>query len=155
MVPGDRARDGSINRQAFEREPTNLKRTVSIQNLSKTFTKFRSKKEAVKNLSFNLYENQVTGIIGHNGAGKTTTTLMLCGLYPPTSGTANMLGFDLCYDIDRIHSILGFCPQYDILYDNLTVEEHLMLIALVSALFLELIFLLFYIIMDIFYLFLG
>jgi len=87
----------------------------------------------VKNLSFNFYEDQVTGIIGHNGAGKTTTTLMLCGLYPPTSGTASMLGYDLCYEIDKIHSILGFCPQYDILYDDLTVQEHLELIALIKG----------------------
>ena len=58
---------------------------------------------------------------------------MLCGLYPPTSGTANMMGYDLCYEIDKIHSVLGFCPQYDILYDDLTVEEHFKLIALVSC----------------------
>ncbi len=70
---------------------------------------------------------------GHNGAGKTTTTMLLCGLYPPTQGTANILGYDLCYEMDKIHSVLGFCPQYDILYDQLTVEEHFQLIALVFS----------------------
>lgn len=95
----------------------------------KTFTRFRKKKEAVKNVSINFFEGQVTGLLGHNGAGKTTTTFMLCGLYPPTSGTASIMGYDLRHEIDEIHSIIGYCPQHDILYDSLNVEEHLRLVA--------------------------
>ena len=60
---------------------------------------------------------------------------MLCGLYPPTSGTASIMGFDLRHEIDEIHSIIGYCPQHDILYDSLNVEEHLILVAKVNELF--------------------
>ncbi len=103
-------------------------------------------------MSLNFYENQVTGLLGHNGAGKTTTTFMLCGeflfwflkilflnnvytvkgIYPPTSGTANILGYDIVTEMDQIRTSLGFCPQHDILYDDFYVEEHLKLIALVT-----------------------
>ena len=57
---------------------------------------------------------------------------MLCGIYPPTSGTANVMGYDLRYEIDKIRSSIGYCPQHDSLYDDLTVEEHLRLICLVN-----------------------
>lgn len=74
----------------------------------------------------------LTIIFRHNGAGKTTCTFMLCGIYPPTSGTAKILGYDIVHDMDKIRSSLGFCPQHDILYDELNVEEHLDMIAMVS-----------------------
>lgn len=107
-------------------------------------------KRVVNNLSINFYENQITGFLGHNGAGtvvflryfsilkqdlfkgKTTTTFMLCGIYPPTDGTAKILGFDIVTEMDKIRSRIGFCPQYNILYDDLYVEEHLKLVAQVG-----------------------
>jgi ABC-type multidrug transport system ATPase subunit len=73
--------------------------------------------------------------LGHNGAGKTTTTFLLCGIYPPTSGTAYIMNHDLRTDLDHIRSALGYCPQQDILFDNFTVKEHLKLISLVNILF--------------------
>jgi ABC-type multidrug transport system ATPase subunit len=57
---------------------------------------------------------------------------MLCGIFPPTSGTASILGYDIVTEIDSIRTSIGFCPQHDILYDDLNVEEHLKLIALVN-----------------------
>ena len=62
---------------------------------------------------------------------------MLCGLYPPSSGTASIMGFDLRHEIDEIHSIIGYCPQHDILYDSLNVEEHLILVSKVNEIFLK------------------
>ena len=58
---------------------------------------------------------------------------MLCGIFPPTSGTASILGYDIATEMDKIRTRIGFCPQHDILYDDLNVEEHLKLIALVNA----------------------
>lgn len=63
---------------------------------------------------------------------------MLCGLYPPTSGNATIMGLDLRNQMDEIRSKLGYCPQVDILYDNFNVEEHLKLIAMVHNLFIYL-----------------
>lgn len=50
---------------------------------------------------------------------------ILTGLYAPTSGTAMISGKDIRSDIDVIRKSLGMCPQYNVLFDQLTVEEHL------------------------------
>jgi len=52
---------------------------------------------------------------------------VLCdaGFFPPTSGTAVVNGFDIRRDIDRVRTSLGLCPQHNILFDDLTVQEHL------------------------------
>ena len=60
---------------------------------------------------------------------------MLCGIFPPTSGKAYVMGFNLKNQLDQIRSIVGFCPQVDILFDDLSVKEHLNLIAMVNISF--------------------
>lgn len=50
---------------------------------------------------------------------------ILSGMFPPTSGTALINGFDIRRDIESIHSCLGVCPQFNALFDELTIEEHL------------------------------
>jgi ABC-type multidrug transport system ATPase subunit len=64
-------------------------------------------------------------LLGHNGAGKTSTISMLTGLYPSTEGTAEIFGSDLNCDLTEIRSIMGVCPQHDVLFELLTPEEHL------------------------------
>jgi ABC-type multidrug transport system ATPase subunit len=105
-----------------EEDPTHLPVGVSIQNLVKIYS---GKKRAVDNLSLNFYEGQITSFLGHNGAGKTTTMSVLCGLFPPSSGTAYIRGLDIACDIDEIRKTLGFCPQQNTLYNKMTVSEHL------------------------------
>ena len=90
------------------------------------------KKTVLKDLSLNIYKNQITTLLGSNGAGKSTTMFILCGLYPPSSGKAQILNYDVATEIDKIRSYIGFCPQHDIIYDQLTVKEHLELIAMVK-----------------------
>lgn len=84
-------------------------------------------------MSINFYKNQITGLLGHNGAGKTTTTFMLCGIYAPDDGTAYILGNNINTQMDKIQTNLGFCPQHDILYDDLTVAEHIDLVASIKG----------------------
>lgn len=67
--------------------------------------------------------------MGHNGAGKTTTISMLTGLLDITSGNAVAYGCDIESQIDEIRSFMGVCPQHDILFDNMTVKEHLEMFA--------------------------
>lgn len=55
------------------------------------------------------------------------------GFITPTSGTAYVNGFDIQKDIASVRSSLGLCPQHDILFDSLTVEEHLKFFAKVSS----------------------
>ena len=72
-----------------------------------------------------MYEGQITALLGHNGAGKTTTINILSGFYPPTSGNAFINGLSVLDNIELIRSNLGLCPQHNVLFDRLTVREHL------------------------------
>ncbi|KAK3577511.1 hypothetical protein CHS0354_026468 [Potamilus streckersoni] len=108
---------------SFEMEPSHLPLGVKIENLTKVYK--TGKKLAVKNLSLRLYEGQITSFLGHNGAGKTTTMSILTGLFPPTSGSATIYGHDIRMDMEVIRQGLGMCPQHNVLFDKLTVEEHL------------------------------
>ncbi|NWR80571.1 ABCA1 protein, partial [Centropus unirufus] len=105
-----------------EDPPAQLQPGVSIRNLVKVY--HHSNHVAVNGLSLDFYEGQITSFLGHNGAGKTTTMSILTGLLPPTSGTAYILGWDIRSDIDSIRKTLGMCPQHNVLFDILTVEEH-------------------------------
>ena len=71
-----------------------------------------------------MYKNQITVLLGHNGAGKTTTMSMLTGLYPPTTGTAEVNRYDIRSQISKVRGSLGLCPQHDVLYDNMTVNNN-------------------------------
>ncbi|XP_078054223.1 phospholipid-transporting ATPase ABCA1-like [Mustelus asterias] len=113
--------NSSTNKVHLEKEPTHLKLGVSIQKLVKVY----GKKVAVNGLSLNFYEGQITSFLGHNGAGKTTTMSILTGLFPPTSGTAYILGRNIFTEMDAIRKSLGMCPQHNVLFDILTVEEHI------------------------------
>ncbi|CAF4637163.1 unnamed protein product [Rotaria sp. Silwood1] len=96
---------------------------VRLINLTKIFDK---KKFAVQNLSLDLYEGEILSFLGHNGAGKTTTMSILTGLIPATSGTATIYDQDINIDMDKIRKNLGWCPQHNVLFEKLTVEEHLL-----------------------------
>lgn len=50
---------------------------------------------------------------------------ILTGLFPPTSGSATIYGHDIRTEMDEIRKNLGMCPQHNVLFDKLTVEEHL------------------------------
>uniref|UniRef100_A0ABM5EM12 Phospholipid-transporting ATPase ABCA1-like isoform X1 n=1 Tax=Pogona vitticeps TaxID=103695 RepID=A0ABM5EM12_9SAUR len=106
-----------------EEPPAHLKVGVSIRNLVKIY--HSSRKIAINGLSLDFYEGQITSFLGHNGAGKTTTMSILTGLLPPSSGTAYLMGRDICSEMDIIRKTLGMCPQHNVLFDILTVEEHI------------------------------
>ena len=107
----------------FEAEPSDRKIGVQVRNLVKIYS--TGNKLAVDDLSINFFRNQITSFLGHNGAGKTTTLSILTGLFQPTSGTAFVNGFDIRDNIEAIRRGIGMCPQYNVLFDKLTVAEHL------------------------------
>ncbi|CAK4248260.1 unnamed protein product [Aphanomyces euteiches] len=99
---------------------------LQIRNLRRVFPVPGGEKVAVKGINLNMYKNQITCLLGHNGAGKTTLISMLTGMIPVTSGDATVNGLSLSEDLGEIRQSLGMCPQHDVLYTELTVQEHLM-----------------------------
>lgn len=111
-----------VDPRNFEEEPTDEYAGFAIKNLCKTY----GKNSVVSNLSMNMFNNQITVLLGHNGAGKTTLFSMLTGMITPTSGTALINGYDIRTNMDMARSSMGFCPQHNILFDELTVREHIL-----------------------------
>jgi len=84
---------------------------------------------AVHSVTFGVEENVVFGLLGPNGAGKTTLIHSLIGVYTPTAGYAKLSGYNIKTDMDQVYKRIGICPQHDILWGELTVEEHLLFYA--------------------------
>ncbi|XP_054155382.1 cholesterol transporter ABCA5-like [Oppia nitens] len=103
------------------------KAVINIENMSKVYGKGKKAVTAVNNLSFSVYESQITGLLGHNGAGKSTLINMLVGNIPPSSGTAYIYGHSIADPVDmyNLRKMFGVCLQQDILFDHLNAVEHL------------------------------
>ncbi|XP_035303775.1 ATP-binding cassette sub-family A member 17-like [Cricetulus griseus] len=112
-------------REFMQDGPTDQMKEIEIKHLYKVFYRGRSKRIAVKDLSMNLYQGQITVLLGHNGAGKTTICSILTGLISPSKGQAYVNGYEVSKDMIQIRKSLGWCPQHDILFDNFTVTDHL------------------------------
>ena len=98
---------------------------LKIKNIKKSF----KDKLVLNNLSFNLYRNEIFVLLGHNGAGKTVLLNILTGLLKADSGKViyNSQQILTSQGLNQFRKKIGICPQEDILFDNLTVEEHLKL----------------------------
>ncbi|KER29049.1 hypothetical protein T265_13456, partial [Opisthorchis viverrini] len=106
----------------FEPDQTRNAVGVTVLNVTKKYAKMR--KPALENLSIKFYADQITSLLGHNGAGKSTLISILTGMIPPSKGTAQVAGYDTQKQLREVHDHLGFCPQYNVLFDHLTVAEH-------------------------------
>lgn len=112
---------------------------MRVINLKKTFRKYpcgiRSKKDtyANKGIYLDMSEKELLCILGHNGAGKTTMIGVLTGVIAPSSGTATLGGFDINDEIDEVKKIIGVVPQFDILWEELTAEEHMVILSKIKG----------------------
>ena len=95
--------------------------SISVQNISKTF----KDKTALKNISFEVKEGELFGLIGPDGAGKTTLFRILTTLLIADSGKATVSNFDVVIDYKKIRNSVGYMPGKFSLYQDLTVEENL------------------------------
>ncbi len=84
---------------------------------------------AVNELDLTVPEGELFALLGVNGAGKTTAIRMLCGLLPPTSGDALLLGHSITRDAAAAKAILNVSPQETAVAGSLTVRENLAFIA--------------------------
>ena len=81
---------------------------------------------AVDHLNLSVPRGAIYGFIGSNGSGKSTAIRMICGILPPTSGTAFVLGCDTAAQPERARQSLGYMSQRFSLYTNMTVRENMM-----------------------------
>jgi len=95
--------------------------TVRAESLTRRFGAFT----AVDSVSFEIHAGEIWGFLGPNGAGKSTTIRMLCGVLEPTSGRAEVLGFDVESDPEDVKLRIGYMSQGSSLWNDLTVEEHM------------------------------
>ena len=80
---------------------------------------------AVDNISFQVEEGEIFGLLGPNGSGKSTTVRMLCGILRPSSGRGEVLGYDIAREAERIKESIGYVSQRFSLYEDLTVAENM------------------------------
>lgn len=97
------------------------KSIVSVKNLSHRY----SVQWAVKDISFEINEKGVTGLLGSNGAGKSTTMNIICGVLNQTQGDVFINGVNLRENPVEAKKNIGFLPQQPPLYTDLTVGEYL------------------------------
>ena len=108
---------------------------IRIFNVSKTFkmgfcgTSSKNDVHALKNLFLEIEDGELLGLLGHNGAGKTTLIGILTGVLSQTEGEVTICGYDVKEDIEELREIIGVCPQFNILWGELTAYEHMYMFA--------------------------
>jgi len=136
--------------EEFEKARRSVNALVRAVLLSKNFERKKSgvhlpflsnsKTEEVKalqNLCLCVEPDTVMCLLGHNGAGKTTAFNLLSALHTPTSGDAFIASYSASGEADRVRDVIGICPQFDVLWNELTAREHLELFASLKLLSLS------------------
>ncbi|XP_077316739.1 cholesterol transporter ABCA5-like isoform X3 [Lithobates pipiens] len=111
------------------------KEAIRISNVKKMYSGKDKTTEALRGLNLDIYEGQITALLGHSGAGKTTLLNILSGMCGATGGSANIYGHPLS-DLSlrqEIQRKIGFCPQIDINFELLTVKENLEVFAQIKG----------------------
>jgi len=93
---------------------------IEVKNLEKFFNGFK----AVDGISFKIQKGELFSLLGSNGAGKSTTIRMLTTVLKPTGGNARISGYTLTSEKNNIKSLIGVCPQENIIFDTLTAEDN-------------------------------
>ena len=94
---------------------------IVVNQLCKSYGNF----EAVKGISFEVPRGTIVGFLGPNGAGKTTTIRMLTCYMAPTSGTAQVAGYDVFTQSMKVRQNIGYLPEATPLYTDMRVQEYL------------------------------
>jgi len=94
---------------------------VEIRNISKSYEEIK----ALDDISFDVNQGEIFGLIGPDGSGKTSLFRILTTLLLPNTGTATIMGYDVVSDFKKIRQIIGYMPGRFSLYQDLTVEENM------------------------------
>ncbi|KAL7700256.1 ABC1 transporter, partial [Lotmaria passim] len=98
---------------------------VSFDGLRKEYSRGGKKFVAVNNLYWGMKEGEISVLLGHNGAGKTTVLNMMTGMTEPDEGDCYVYGHSVRMEKNAVRQLLGFCPQHNILWSELTCRDHL------------------------------
>src|ERR1700742_2624041 len=98
---------------------------IKVEGLTKRY----ARTVAVDNISFEVEKGQIVGFLGPNGAGKTTTMRVLTCFLPPTSGSANVAGYDVLENPFEVKKRIGYLPETPPLYLEMAVSEYLTFVA--------------------------
>ena len=102
---------------------------ISVDSLTKSFGSIK----AIDDISFNIKKNSVVGFLGPNGAGKTTTMRILTCFLAPDSGDITIRGYNALEEPEKVKKIIGYLPENNPLYVNMTVEDYLTFIAKIKG----------------------
>jgi ABC-2 type transport system ATP-binding protein len=102
---------------------------LTVRGVSKSFGSRARQTRALDDVSFELTEARVTGLIGADGAGKTTLMRLATGLLQPDDGSVSVLGHDVLREAEAVQAAVGYMPQHFGLYEDLSVRENLDLYA--------------------------
>jgi ABC-2 type transport system ATP-binding protein len=94
---------------------------IKVEGLTKRY----ARTVAVDDISFEVEKGQIVGFLGPNGAGKTTTMRVLTCFLPPSSGKANIAGFDVLEQPQEVKKRIGYLPETPPLYPEMEVTEYL------------------------------
>ena len=100
--------------------------TVKVEHLTGGY----GKKPVIKDLNFELEKGEIVGLIGLNGAGKSTTIKHMLGLINPMEGKLSISNIRINEDIENYSRKLSYIPESPVIYDELTLEEHIEMTAM-------------------------
>ena len=100
--------------------------TVKVEHLTGGY----GKKPVIKDLNFELEKGEIVGLIGLNGAGKSTTIKHMLGLINPMEGKLSISNIKINEDIENYRRKLSYIPESPVIYDELTLEEHIEMMAM-------------------------
>jgi ATP-binding cassette, subfamily A (ABC1), member 3 len=116
--------DGCAENGVFEDEDFDDDAVV-LDGLRKVYSRGGKKFVAVNNLYWGMKEGEISVLLGHNGAGKTTVLNMMTGMAEPDEGDCYIYGHSVRTELDAVRQQIGYCPQHNILWSELTCREHL------------------------------
>jgi len=118
-----------LNEASRVQSPGNNDR-IKVLHLRKTYSNGYT---AVKDLSFGVGPGEIFGLLGPNGAGKSTTFNITTAMIPRTGGDIELMGTKLDENLGPVFTELGICPQFNPLWDDLKVDEHLYIYAKIKG----------------------
>ncbi|KAM6119100.1 ATP-binding cassette sub-family A member 9-like [Phoenicopterus ruber ruber] len=125
---GESSHDPALSNNAEPMPPGfDGKEAIRLNYIKKIYKKKDKRTEALRGLSLNIYEGQITALLGHSGSGKTALLNVLGGFSKPSAGSAMIYNYNVSevQDMEGIRAMVGICPQLNLHFEALTVKENL------------------------------